>query len=58
MQNKGDTPMRERKLILSNKQYNKKTQRRFEAINLKNNDPIKFQKMSNSRRGGVSRWRD
>ena len=58
MQNKGELSVRERKQTFNNHTVDRKKMKQQERFNLKKNDPIKFQKIANSRRGGVSRWRD
>ena len=58
MQNKSELSIRERKQTLNNDKVDRKKMKQRERFNLKKSDPIKFQKIANSRRGGVSRWRD
>ena len=58
MQNKSEFSIRERKQSVNNHKVDRKKMKQQERFNLKKNDPIKFQKIANSRRGGVSRWRD
>ena len=58
MQNKSELSIRERKQSVNNDKIYRKKMKQQERFNLKEKDPIKFQKIANSRRGGVSRWRD
>lgn len=58
MHNKSELSVRARKQIFNKKNSSKKDIKQNQKFYLKKNDPIKFQKMANCRRGGVSRWRD
>lgn len=57
MQHKEELTARERKQIMNKQREIIKSYRTTNYNLLKMNDPIKYEKNANSRKGGVSRWR-